>query len=44
MPFYFSFLLNSWDIHPINNKMLKLFFVLALKLENKKQIDENIYR
>ena len=41
LSFYFSFLLNAWDINPINNKMIKSFYVLPLKSENKNQINEN---
>ena len=39
--FYFSFLLNSWDINPTNNKTIKSFHVLPLKKENKNKIIEN---
>ena len=41
LSFYFSFLLNAWDINPMNNKMLKSFFVLPFKSENKNKINEN---
>ena len=34
LPFYFSFILNSWDINPSNNKLIKSFHVLPLKSEN----------
>ena len=30
LPFYFSFLLNSFDINPNNNKLIKSFFVIPL--------------
>ena len=42
IPFYFSFVLNSWDINPTNNKMIKSFHVLPLiKGTDKNQINEN---
>ena len=34
LPFYFSSILNSWDINPSNNKLIKSFHVLPLKSEN----------
>ena len=34
LSFYFSFILNSWDINPSNNKLIKSFHVLPLKSEN----------
>ena len=34
LPFYFSSILNSWDINPFNNKLIKSFHVLPLKSEN----------
>ena len=34
LTFYFSFILNSWDINPSNNKLIKSFHVLPLKSEN----------
>ena len=34
LSFYFSFILNSWDVNPINNKMIKSFHILPLNLEN----------
>ena len=41
IPFYFSFLLNTWDINPTNNKMIKSFNVLPLNPENKNEINDN---
>ena len=43
LPFYFSFILNSWDVNPSNNRMLKSFNVLPLKSdksENKSQMND----
>ena len=34
LSFYFSSILNSWDINPSNNKLIKSFHVLPLKSEN----------
>ena len=34
LSFYFSFILNSWDVNPSNNKLIKSFHVLPLKSEN----------
>ena len=40
LPFYFSFILNSWDVNPSNNRMIKSFNVLPLKSDNKIQIND----
>ena len=34
LSFYFSFILNAWDINPSNNKLIKSFHVIPLKSEN----------
>ena len=34
IPFYFSFILNSFDVNPSNNKLIKSFHIIPLKSEN----------
>ena len=41
--FYFSFLLNSFDINPINNKLLKSFFILPFKSEIQSALYDDFF-
>ena len=34
LSFYFSFILNSWDVNPSNNKLIRSFHTLPLNSEN----------